>query len=106
VLGQARSTLGQDGAAVDPLRKAVYLDPSAGHAHFLLAGALSRLGQHGPASVSYRAAARALSGRQADRRAEFLGGRDPRELADLCERLADESARLAAEVVTTRGAGA
>ena len=47
VLGQARSTLGQDGAAVDPLRKAVYLDPTAGHAHFLLGGALSRLGQHG-----------------------------------------------------------
>jgi Tfp pilus assembly protein PilF len=106
VLGQARSTLGQDGAAVDPLRKAVYLDPGAGHAHFLLAGALSRLGQHGPASVSYRAAARSLAGQQGDRRAEFLGGRDPRELADLCERLADESARRAAEVVTTRGGGA
>ena len=57
VLGRARSTLGEDAAAVDPLRKAVYLDPTAGDAHFLLAGALSRLGQHGAAAVSYRAAA-------------------------------------------------
>ena len=51
VLGQARSTLGEDAAAVDPLRKAVYLDPTAGHAHFLLAGALARLG---PASAARR----------------------------------------------------
>ena len=40
VLGRARACLGQDAAAVDPLRKAVYLDPAAGDAHFLLAGAL------------------------------------------------------------------
>ena len=36
-----------DAQALGPLRKAVYLDPTAGHAHFLLGGALSRLGQHG-----------------------------------------------------------
>jgi chemotaxis protein methyltransferase CheR len=105
VLGQARSTLGQDRAAVDPLRKAVYLDPAAGHAHFLLAGALSRLGQHGPAAVSYRAAARALESMPRDGRAAFLGGRDPRELAALSEQLADESARRAGEVITAQRGG-
>jgi chemotaxis protein methyltransferase CheR len=105
VIGQARSTLGQDAPAVAALRKAVYLDPAAGHAHVLLAGALARLGQHGPASVSYRAAAGALAGMGPDRTAGFLGGRDPRELAGLCERLAAESARLAGAAVAAPGGG-
>jgi chemotaxis protein methyltransferase CheR len=104
VLGEARSALGQDAPAVAALRKAVYLDPGAGHAHLLLAGALSRLGQHRAASVSYRAAAGALAGMGADRSARFLGGRDPRELAELCERLAAEAARRA-EAVPTVGGG-
>ena len=105
VLGQARCTLGQDAAAVDPLRKAVYLDPAAGDAHFLLAGALARLGQHGPAAVSYRAAARAVSRLPAAARTDLLGGRDVAELADLCRLLADESERLAGQVVTSAPGG-
>ena len=36
---------GRDRDALDSLRKAVYLDPDAGFAHFLLAGALARLGE-------------------------------------------------------------
>lgn len=100
VLGQARSTLGQDGAAIDTLRKAVYLDPAAGHAHFLLAGALSRMGLHGPAVVSYRAAARAVEAMTPAQRAELLDGRDAGEMSDLCERLA----RAALEAVETGAA--
>lgn len=86
-LGHARSTLGLDAEAVEPLRKAVYLDPAAGHAHFLLAGALSRLGQHGPAAVSYRAAALSLPTVPEPILRTFLGGRSVTELADVCERL-------------------
>lgn len=90
LLGEVRTTLGQDESAVDALRKAVYLDPALAPAHFLLAGALARLGQDGAASVAYRAAGHAW--RQADDAAhrEFLGGRDRRELAALCLRLAAE----------------
>jgi chemotaxis protein methyltransferase CheR len=105
VLGQARCTLGQDADAIDPLRKAVYLDPAAGQAHFLLAGALARLGQHGPAAVSYRAAARAVGRMPAPARDDLLGGRDVAELADLCRRLADESQRQAGQVVSAAPGG-
>ena len=88
VLGHARSTLGMDTQALDPLRKAVYLDPTAGHAHFLLAGALSRIGQPGPAGVSYRAAARALPSVPRQVLDSYLGGRSVQDLVDLCQRLA------------------
>src|SRR5215210_695745 len=44
VLGNALSTMGRDGDALAPLRKAIYLDPDAGHAHFMLASSLARLG--------------------------------------------------------------
>jgi chemotaxis protein methyltransferase CheR len=91
VLGHARSTLGLDAEAVDPLRKAVYLDPTAGHAHFLLAGALSRLGQPGAAAVSYRAAARALPKVPRALLDSYLGGRSVHDLVELCQRLARAS---------------
>jgi chemotaxis protein methyltransferase CheR len=94
VLGHARSTIGLDAQAVEPLRKAVYLDPSAGHAYFLLAGALSRLGQHGPAAVSYRAAARSLPSVSEPILRTFLGGRSVTELADVCERLSRAATHL------------
>jgi chemotaxis protein methyltransferase CheR len=95
LLGLARTTLGLDGTAVDPLRKAVYLDPTAGDAHFLLAGALSRLGQHAAAAVSYRAAAASLHRVDAGTRAELLGGRELEEMVELCTQLAENSAALA-----------
>ena len=104
VLGQARSTLGQDAGAVDPLRKAVYLDPAAGPAHFLLAGALARLGQHGPAAVSYRAAAVALGKQTGSAVAGVLDGRDVGELAELCLVLAEQSEeRVEGEAVPSPG---
>jgi chemotaxis protein methyltransferase CheR len=97
VLGHARSTLGQDLQAIDPLRKAIYLDPTAGHAHFLLAGALARIGQPGPAAVSYRAAARALPSVPRQVLDTYLGGRTVAELVELCERLARASVENAAD---------
>jgi chemotaxis protein methyltransferase CheR len=106
VLGQARSTLGQDAGAVDPLRKAVYLDPTAGQAHFLLAGALSRLGQHGPAAVSYRAAAAALGKQPGSALAGVLDGRDVGELAALCLVLAEQSERQVGGELSSSPGGA
>jgi Flp pilus assembly protein TadD len=106
VLGQARSTLGQDMQAVDPLRKAVYLDPAAGHAHFLLAGALSRVGQHGLAAVSYRAAARALPSVPRPILDSYLGGRSVQDLVNLCERLARASVETAAAGALAAGGAA
>ena len=94
-LGQARTALGQDAGAVDPLRKAVYLDPTAGRAHFLLAGALARLGQHQAAGVSYRAAGQALAKAPPSAVADLLDGRDVGELAALCQVLAEQSERIA-----------
>ncbi|MDQ1670068.1 MAG: chemotaxis protein methyltransferase CheR [Actinomycetota bacterium] len=96
LLGHARSVLGLDSQSVEPLRKAVYLAPTAGHAHFLLAGALARLGEHAAAAVSYRAAARSLPSVPAPILQELLGGRSVTELAEVCERLA----RAASELVT------
>jgi len=93
--GQARSTLGDDVGALDLLRKAVYLEPSAGHAHFLLAGALSRLGQAGPAARSFRAAAASLPLVSPEQVRFLLDGREVGELVELCDRLADASERAA-----------
>jgi chemotaxis protein methyltransferase CheR len=95
VLGRARTSAGQDADAVDPLRKAVYLAPSAGDAHFLLAGALARLGQHAGAAAAYRAAAGTLDRLDPAILDDLFGGRDLAELVDLCLRLAERSAHFA-----------
>jgi tetratricopeptide (TPR) repeat protein len=93
--GQAWSTMGDDAHAVDALRKAVYLDAVAGHAHFLLAGALSRLGQPDAAARSFRAAAASLPLVSAEQVRFLLDGREVGELVVLCETLADASERAA-----------
>ncbi len=89
VLGHALTNQGMDEEALGPLRKSVYLDPSDAQAQFLLAGCLSRLGQHGQAAVAYRATASALYGVDPSMLTSFLGGREVDELADLCRRLAE-----------------
>jgi chemotaxis protein methyltransferase CheR len=75
---------GQDDAALVDLRKAVYLDPSGGLGHFLLAGVLHRLGHPPAAAREYRAAADTLGNRPEDAKAPELGGRSVQELATLC----------------------
>ena len=67
-----------------------------GDAHFLLAGALARLGQHGRRRrvLPRRGRVAAAPGRRRPAR-DLLGGRDLAELVDLCEPLADSSAALA-----------
>ena len=85
--GLALVNQGRDSDAVVDLRKAVYLDPGAGLAHFLLAGTLARLDDRAAAAREYRAAADTLGKRPGDGTAPELGGRSVQELAALCLRL-------------------
>jgi chemotaxis protein methyltransferase CheR len=86
LLGLALVDQGLDAEALPALRRAVYLDPEHGLAHFLLAGALARCGDRPAAAREYRAAAQTLS-RDVDATAPELGGRSARELAALCAQL-------------------
>ena len=86
--GVALTNLGRDAEALVVLRKAVYLDPQDGFAHFLLGGALERCGEPVAAARSYRAAAVTLGTRPLDSVAPELGGRSVAELAVLCQQLA------------------
>jgi chemotaxis protein methyltransferase CheR len=89
--GLALTNLGRDADALVVLRKAVYLAPDDGYAHFLLAGALERLEEPVAAARSYRAAAGTLGARPLDAVATELGGRSVAELAALC---AQQAVRL------------
>jgi chemotaxis protein methyltransferase CheR len=91
--GLALTNLGRDTEALVDLRKAIYLDPGFGFAHFLLAGALARLGESIAAARSYRAAAEMLARMPANVAPEELGGRSATELAELCRSLADRAER-------------
>ncbi|HVW82034.1 MAG TPA: CheR family methyltransferase [Mycobacteriales bacterium] len=93
--GVALTNLGRDADALVVLRKTLYLDPEHGFAHFMLAGALERVGESVAASRSYRAAARTLGKRPADLTASELGGREVGELAALCNQLADRAGAAA-----------
>jgi chemotaxis protein methyltransferase CheR len=90
--GLALVTAGNDEGAVVDLRKAVYLDPTSGLAHFLLAGVLGRLGAAPAAAREYSAAADTLGKRADEETAPELGGRSVQELAALCLQLARQLA--------------
>ncbi|CAN5249115.1 protein-glutamate O-methyltransferase CheR [soil metagenome] len=85
--GRALVDQGLDREALPPLRRAVYLDPAEGLAHFLLASALARCGDGPAAAREYRAAAHALARDVVSAGAPELGGRSAHELAALCARL-------------------
>ena len=89
--GLALATAGADAEAVVSLRKALYLDPGNGLAHFVLAGALARLRQGAAAAQAYRAAAHALGARPPLECVDELGGRRAEELAALSLRLAAQA---------------
>ncbi|MEO6713369.1 MAG: CheR family methyltransferase [Mycobacteriales bacterium] len=88
VRGLALTNLSRDNEALVDLRKAVYVDPQAGFAHFLLAGTLARLGDQAAAQRSYRAAAQTLGHSADDHVSAEMGGRKLSELIDLCWQLA------------------
>jgi chemotaxis protein methyltransferase CheR len=103
VAGRAAVALGSDDQALEPLRKAVYLDPGCAEAHFTLAGVLARSGQPSAAAAAYRAAAVAVPTTPADRLLRMLDGRDPRSLVDLCLRLAEDAlVPMASDLAGTR----
>ena len=86
--GRALANLGEDVAAMDALRKAIYLDPAAGHAHFLLATTLTKLGDTSTAALSFAAAAETLPLAAPEVLADLLDGSDVEDLVDLCRQLA------------------
>lgn len=86
--GRALSNQGDDDGAIVALRKAVFLDPTAAHAHFLLATTLARIGDPGGAALSFSAAAETLPGASSETLSELLDGRAVSDLVDLCRQLA------------------
>jgi chemotaxis protein methyltransferase CheR len=88
VAGRAMSNLGDDDGAIVAFRKAVFLEPRAGHAHFLLATTLSRVGDSEGASLSFATAAETLPATPSERLGELLDGRAVGDLVDLCWTLA------------------
>jgi chemotaxis protein methyltransferase CheR len=97
VEGRARATVGDDRGAVVALRKAVYLAPRAGHARFMLAGALARCSEPAAAAREYRAAAATLPTTSAADLAGLLDGCGSAELGALCRRHAAECDRRAGQ---------
>ena len=103
--GRALSNQGDDDGAIAALRKAVFLDPAAAHAHFLLATTLARVGDPGGAAVSFASAAQTLPGASPETLSELLDGRAVSDLVDLCRQLAvsidsDPDARVGAGAVS------
>lgn len=86
--GRALSNQGDDDGAIAALRKAVFLDPGAAHAHFLLATTLARVGDPAGASLSFASAAETLPSASSETLAELLDGRAVSDLVDLCRQLA------------------
>jgi Flp pilus assembly protein TadD len=82
--GLALTNLHDESEAVAALRAAVRLDDGDGLAHFLLAGALGRLGRRPEAARSYARAAAALLARPPHPGSSELDGRDPADLVALC----------------------
>jgi chemotaxis protein methyltransferase CheR len=101
--GRALSNQGDDDGAIASLRKAVFLDPSAAHAHFLLATTLARVGDPYGASLSFASAAETLPAASTETLSELLDGRAVSDLVDLCRQLA---VTMNAEPETSVGAGA
>ena len=86
--GRALSNQGDDDGAIAALRKAVFLDPSAAQAHFLLATTLTRVGDPNGAALSFASAAETLPLASSETLSELLDGRAVSDLVDLCRQLA------------------
>jgi chemotaxis protein methyltransferase CheR len=88
VAGRALANLGDDDGAIVALRKSVFLEPGAGHAHFLLGTTLRGVGDREGAARSFGAAALTLPTTAPERLGELLDGRDVSDLVDVCRALA------------------
>ena len=110
VEGRALSNQGDDDGAIAALRKAVFLDPTAAHAHFLLATTLTRVGDPSGAALSFASAAETLPQATPETLSELLDGRAVSDLVDLCRQLAtslqpEAFAGVEPEVAPAVGAG-
>ena len=101
--GLALVDAARDADALLDLRKAVYLEPEQGFAHFLLAGVLDRLGHGEAAAREYAAAADTLGLQPGDATADELGGRSVRELAQLCRQLEERLSAQTGDGAQARG---
>jgi Flp pilus assembly protein TadD len=80
--------LGRDRAALQPLRRAVYLAPGLALPQFVLGTVLARLGHPEAAGGAFAAAEYALrTSEDLDATVPELDGRPLRELAELCRQL-------------------
>ncbi|MFL6287951.1 MAG: CheR family methyltransferase [Actinomycetes bacterium] len=103
--GRALSNQGDDDGAIVALRKAVFLDPGAAQAHFLLATTLSRVGDPNGAALSFASAAETLPNASAETLSELLDGRAVSDLVDLCRQLAESLQPKAGPSQSSVGAG-
>jgi tetratricopeptide (TPR) repeat protein len=86
LLGRALADAGQDDEALPALRRAVYLDPADGLAHFLLAGALARPATQRPQLASTARRRTPCTVRRSSR-ARTSSAAAVRGLARVCEQL-------------------
>jgi len=85
---RALTNLGDDANGQVALRRAIFLDPYAGHAHFLLGSSLLRTGDSSAAAAAFMAAADSLPGVPEQAIDDLLDGRKVAELVELCRQLA------------------
>jgi tetratricopeptide (TPR) repeat protein len=100
---RALTNLGDDLNGQAALRRAIFLDPYAGHAHFLLGSSLLRTGDNSAAATAFMAAADSLPRVPADAIDDLLDGRKVAELVELCRQLAQ--AALSAPAGVPAGTG-
>ncbi len=100
---RALTNLGDDLNGQAALRRAIFLDPYAGHAHFLLGSSLLRTGDNSAAATAFMAAADSLPRVPAAAIDDLLDGRKVAELVELCRQLAQ--AALSAPAGVSAGTG-
>jgi chemotaxis protein methyltransferase CheR len=86
--GRALTNLGDDAGGQAALRRAIFLDPYAGHAHFLLGSSLLGTGDNSAAATAFMAAADSLPRVPDDAIDDLFDGRKVGELVELSRQLA------------------
>jgi chemotaxis protein methyltransferase CheR len=96
--GRALTNLGDDAGGQAALRRAIFLDPYAGHAHFLLGSSLLATGDHPAAATAFMAAADSLARVPDDAIDDLFDGRKVGELVELSRQLAQAALSAPASV--------
>jgi chemotaxis protein methyltransferase CheR len=99
--GRALTNLGDDVGGQVALRRAIFLDPYAGHAHFLLGSSLLGTGDNSAAATAFMAAADSLPRVSDDAIDDLFDGRKVGELVELSRQLAQ--AALSAPAIVPAG---